>query len=352
VPASHRRVPAAVSVAALALALVVPASSLAQDATYEPAATPSAFCTVLTAAEASSALGVKLTVGTSSETDCSYDSDFVTSDVSLIAQREDGPISDDFPKSYYPDGVDIEVDGHTAYYDATYGPILFVDEGANDQLFVLQLYGTPPEEVDVQAALTSLASIGLPRLGSIPLPPEPSLEPEPSYLGDSELAALFPTEIAGSPVDVQTYAGADILASADPTDTMDQVRLQHLQKILTAQGKTMGDMSEAFGSFPTEDAFGYIIAVRIKGADIGELKDALLPLQLTDARDPQQTPTTIAGKDVFIVTDGPLDTSSPDPSADPYSVGSDRAYMYAKDDVLWFVAANEPELTEVFQKLP
>jgi hypothetical protein len=350
VPAPHRRVPAAVSVALLLLALGGPAASLAQDATGEPDATPSPFCSVLTASEASSALGTTLAVGTSSETDCSYDSDFETSDVSLIAQREDGPIDD--PKSYYPDGVDIQVDGHAAYYDETYGPILFVDEGANGQLFVLQLFGTPPEEVDIQAALTSLASTGLPRLASIPLPPEPSLEPEPSYLGDSELAALFPTEIAGSPVDVQTYAGSDILASADPGDTTDQDRLQQLQDILTSKGKTMDDVSEAFGSFPTEDAFGYIIAVRIKGLDIGELKDALLPLQLTDALDPQQTPTTIAGKDVFIVTDGPLDTSTPDPSADPYAVGSDRAYMYAKDDVLWFVAANEPELTEVFGKLP
>jgi hypothetical protein len=359
VRAPYRRVLAVVSTAVLALMLAVSSAGLAQDATDGPnatdgpAATPSPFCSVLTADEASSALGVPLTVGTSSETDCSYDADFTTSGVSLNARREDGPITDDDPKSYFPDGVDLQVAGHQAYYvaDGT-NTILFVDEGSNDQLFVLQLFGTTPDSIDVQAALTSLAEAGLPRLAGIPLPAEPSIAPEASYLGDAELEALIPTEIQGVPVDIESMSGADILAQADPSDTSTQDLLQQLQDALAAKGKTMDDLSIAFASFATEDAFGGITAVRLKGADIAQLTDDLLPLLLNDVLDPQQTPTTIAGKPVIIVTDGPLESPSPSASVDPYAVGGDRAYMYPKGEVLWFVSADEPALTEVFQKLP
>ncbi len=355
--APYRRVLTVVSTAVFVLSLGVSSSGLAQDAsiepgaTVEPDATPSPFCGVLTTDEASAALGVTLTVGTSSDTDCSYDSDFTTSDVSLNARREDGPLSDDYPKSYYPDGVDLQVAGHVAYFVAD-TPILFVDEGSNNQLFVLQLFGTPPDSIDVQAALTGLAEAGLPRLAGIPLPPEPSFAPEPSYFGDAELEALMPTEIAGAPVDIQSMSGADILAQADPTDTASQDILQQLQDALATKGKTMDDLSVAFASFATEDAFGGITAVRLKGADIAQFKDDLLPLLLNDVLDPQQTPTTIAGKPVIIVTDGPLESLSPGASLDPYAVGSDRAYMYPKGEILWFVSADEPALTEVFQKLP
>ena len=102
-----QRVLATTATAVLTLTLGVSSGSLAQDPTDEPLGTPSPFCSVLTTDEASAALGVKLTVGTSSDLNCSYDSDFTTTDVSLDVSREDGPLSDDYPRSYYPDGIDI-----------------------------------------------------------------------------------------------------------------------------------------------------------------------------------------------------------------------------------------------------
>ena len=383
-PALLQRALAVMGTAVLSLTLVGSTAGLAQGSTDEPAATPSPFCAVLTADEATAALGVPLTVGTSSDTDCSYDSDFTTTDVSLNARREDGPLTDDYPRSYYPDGIDIpcvepssqpsiapdasgapapcpasmtgdSLGGRAAYYDAE-STILFVDEGANDQLFVLQLFGTPPDQVDVPAALMSLAEAALPRLASIPIPPTPTDEPAPSFYGDSVLAAMVPTEIGGSPVDVQTLSGADILAQSDPSDVYGQAQLQALEDKLAGMGKSINDVSLAFGSFPTADSFGDITAVRVKGADVASVVDDLLPLLLTDVVDPVQTPTVIAGKNVTIVTDGPLQSlapaGSPDPSADPYAVAPDRAYVYPKGEVLWFVTADEPALTEVFQKLP
>jgi hypothetical protein len=121
-------------------------------------------------------------------------------------------------------------------------------------------------------------------------------------------------------------------------------------------GKSINDLSLAFGSFPTEDSFGDITAVRLKGADISSVTNDLLPLLLTDVLDPVQTPIVIAGKNVTIVTDGPLESSppslAPGATVDPYTVTPDRYYVYPKGEVLWFVSADEPALTEVFQKLP
>ena len=374
-----QRVLATVATAVLTLTLGTATASLAQDPTDEPLGTPSPFCGVLTAAEASAALGVTLTVGASSDIDCSYDSDFTTTDVSLDVRREDGPLTDDYPRSYFPDGIDIpcvassaapdassapppcpaamtgdSLGGRAAYYDAE-STILFVDEGANAQLFVLQLFGTPPDQIDVPAALMSLAEAGLPRLAGIPVPPTPTDQPAPSFYGDAELAAMLPTTIAGSQVDIQTMSGADILAqmAADPDY---QAQMQELQGKLTGMGRTLADVSIADGSFSTDVSFGDIIAVRIKGADVASVTNDLLPLLFADAVDPVQTPVVIAGKNVSILTDGPLESSppsvSPDASIDPYAVAQDRAYVYPKGDVLWFVTADEPALTEVFQKLP
>jgi hypothetical protein len=379
VRAPLQRVLAIIATAVLTLTLGASTAGLAQDPTDEPLGTPSPFCSVLTAAEASAALGVTLTVGASTDLDCSYDSDFTTTDVSLDVRREIGPLTDDYPRSYYPDGIDVpcvqqspdpaaspggpscpaamtadSLGGRPAYYDAE-STILFVDEGANGQLFVLQLFGTPPDQIDIPAALMSLAVTGLPRLASIPVPPTPTDEPQPSYFGDAELAAMVPTEIGGSPVDVQTMSGADILGTFDPTDPYSQAQLQSLEDQLSGMGKTIDDMSLALGSFPTDTSFGDITAVRLKGADIASVVSDLVPLLFTDVVDPVQTPTVIAGKNVIILSDGPLESAapgSPAASVDPYAVAPDRAYLYPKGEVLWSVSADEPALTEVFQKLP
>ena len=132
--------------------------------------------------------------------------------------------------------------------------------------------------------------------------------------------------------------------------------MQGLQDKLTSKGKTINDMSIAYGSFPTDTSFGDITAVRLKGVDIASLTDDLLPLVFTDVVDPVQTPVVIGGKNVIVVTDGPFQTSapvgSPGASEDPYALAPDRAYVYPQGEVLWLVSADEPALTEVFQKLP
>lgn len=341
---SLRHAGAAALPAVLALVAGLQGTGLAQDATEEPAATPSPFCSVLTTQEASTALGVAITLGSSSATDCSYDSDFRTSDVSLIASRADGPIDGD-PHSDYPDGVALVIADHAGWYVPA-DTILFLDEQAHDQLFVLQLFGSPPDSVDIQAALTTLAADALPRLPSIPLPAAPSVYPEPSYLGSPELEALMPRTVDGVSLEVQTRSGADIRAGTDPADTEAQDLLGQLQAIAASQGRTLDDLAIGYGSLSTDDAYVDIVAVRIAGADITKVASELLPLMLPDLLDPRTTPTTIGGRAAFLVTDGPPPT--PGASIDPYDPVST---MIPSGDVVWFVSGVEPALRDTIAQL-
>ena len=94
------------------------------------------FCiahAVLTAEEASVALGVPLAVGSSSATDCSYNTG--SYETNLIVYRDYGPLTDEYPREVYPDGIDLEVSGHPAFYSAE-DAVLFVDEGVDDRRVV------------------------------------------------------------------------------------------------------------------------------------------------------------------------------------------------------------------------
>jgi len=55
---------------------------------------------------------------------------------------------------------------------------------------------------------------------------------------------------------------------------------------------------------------------------------------------------------VTIITDGPLPSGSPDPSADPFDLPAPPSYVYSSGEVLWIVSADEPQLSQLFQLLP
>jgi hypothetical protein len=313
-----------------------------------PETEPSVFCSILSAEEASAAFGVPLTVGTSSETDCSWDSDFITSDISLLAARDIGDLELD-AQEIFPDGTSLEVDGRAAWYTPD-GLALFVDVG-DGMLFTIELFGTPPEGLDLQATLADLATVALPRLASVPVPPEPTEAPEPSYMGDPVLEALIPKAVGDAEMVTEVYSGGDYLADIDPSDPDAQADLADLEAVLGAHGKGVADVSFANGYFLTDTAYGDLFAIRVAGADVASFQDELIALVL-QLEDPQRAPATIAGKQVTVVTDGPLPSSTPDPSADPFDLPLPPSYVYASGDVLFFVTAEEPQLTQLFELLP
>ena len=46
------------------------------------------------------------------------------------------------------------------------------------------------------------------------------------------------------------------------------------------------------------------------------------------------------------------ESDGPTASADPFDAASDRAYLYPKGEIVWFVVADEPGLTDLFEQLP
>lgn len=310
----------------------------------EPIGEPSAFCNVLTPAEASAALGVTLTVGSSSDTDCSWDSDFVTSDISLLVARDAGDFELD-AKGIFPDGVEVDVAGRPGWF-TTEGLALFVDLG-DQKLLTVELFGTPGDDIDVQGALTSLATQALPRLADVPIPTE---IPEPSSMGDPVLQALIPDAVGDAEMVVDVYTASD-LATDDPDDPGPAASLAELEALVAAHGRTIDDVSFAAAYFATDTVFGDLFAIRVAGADVADFQVELTDLIL-QLLEPVRTPATIAGKQVTVVTEGPPAGTSPDPSVDPFEIPLPPSYVYPSGEVLFIVSADEPELSQLFELLP
>lgn len=310
-----------------------------------PAEEPSVFCGVLTPEEASAALGVTVTIGSSSDTDCSWDSDFVTSDISLLAARDAGDFELDV-QEIFPDGSPSEVAGHRAWYTPE-GMGLFVDLG-DGMLFTIELFGTPADGLDLQDALTGLAALALPRLAAIPVPTE---APEPSSQGDPVLQALIPAAVGDAEMVVDIYTGRDLVADLDPDDPDATASIADLEAVLGAHDRTIDDVSFANAYFATETAYGDLFAIRVAGADVAGFQDELVDLML-QMDDPQRTPAVIAGHEVTVVTDGVTVTGSPGPSPDPFDLPLPPSYVYPSGDVLFIVSAEEPHLTQLFELLP
>lgn len=145
--------------------------------------------------------------------------------------------------------------------------------------------------------------------------------PEATPTGDTDLASLFPTQLRGAPVTVQTLAGEDVAAAVgDP---------EGLATVVAAQGRTMDDLSIGLANlFNANDRSGSIIAIRLRGTDAASVGiPLLLALQGIPAMPIDQTAVSIAGKDVLELAIPGRDPAVP-------------AYLWTSGDVAWFVVAD------------
>jgi hypothetical protein len=293
----------------------------AQDATGSPAAPQ--VCDVLTAEEVSAALGQALTVADGGSTDCQFDSDYSSGNfVSLFSYLTSSTLADLKAAGLGDEDVTI---GDTV---GLYGDAVLYVEPSPGALFALQIVGAPADTVDVKTAMISLAEQALVRLASIPLPTQ---EAQPTFVArheDVDLEARFPDTIGGQPVEVQSMGGSSVAEGGSlPAE---------LTALLTAQGKTLDDLSLAFAVAGD----GGITAFRIKGVNMTELLPVILPLLLEGQTPVSQDTAQIGGKDVTVIQ---MTADTPD---------AQIQRIYTKDDVLWLVQTSEPTLTEVLGALP
>jgi hypothetical protein len=318
-----------VAPAILALAL----AALGGPVVQAQSAPPGAFCAVLTPEEIQTALGAPEPVPPSEfggDTSCDWFLLLDSGESWLLSARHDPQQIAEL--TGIAGSTEIQVAGQRALWWESLNS-MYVDRPEGGML-QLSLISGEPASGGAQAALTSLAELALPRMATMALPTPIPPEPAPSFFGDAELQAIFPTEIGGKPVTVQTLSGADLVAQSDPNDPEDQAQRQQLEALLAAQGRTIDDVSVGFGFSFEPPPYG-ISAVRVKGGDIAPFVPQLLPLLTTGMDNPQQTEGQVAGKTVTVLTSG-----------------ATTAYAYPRNDVLWVVTAEEPVLTEIFQKLP
>jgi hypothetical protein len=324
------------TIIALALALALAASPAAAQDPAEPSGAPASICAVLTEAEVSEALGEQVAQTESYDTSCSWDAFASGGSASLGVSFAPGRLAD--LAAVYTDATSREIAGHPALVSSDGSFVHAEVDGGILSLYSFFTGDMSPEEL--AAAMVGLAEAALGRLPSISLPVQPTPEPMPSFVGDPELRDRFPDTVGGQPLEVQTLTFAELFGLADPEDTEGDETLQALLDLLATQGKTFDDLSIGFAYFSTEDASGGVNAVRVRGADMAALVDALLPMFLSDITDLQRTPAQIAGRDVLLVTDGP---DGPD---------VEHQYAYTRDDTLWIVEASEPQLSEIIGQLP
>ncbi len=296
----------------------------AQEAS--PAATPSAFCAILTPAEVTAVIGLDVTIGQSLDDFCSYDAGNGLTSLTVQHDKGAGKVAD--LKTYFSDATDTTVAGRPGLL-VLGGSALYVD--VPDGTLTLQLLGYAGSGTDATAALVTLAPTAMDRLTSLEGGPATTPKAGPSFAGDADLAALFPTTIGGQPIKVQTYTARELADQG-----VDPATIQAITDGLAAVGKTLDDMTLGFSSYSGGD----LSAIRVRGVD------AVRHRATADASRPRRR-----GR----------------PTADDHAGrrqgrhqghqrsrwrGRQRHYFYAHDDVLWIVTASDPDLTEILQALP
>jgi hypothetical protein len=327
-----------VAITTVAVAAAMPAPAAAQEVMTP---VPGAFCTLITDEEASAAFGMELVLTGISGRSCTWSppGDF-GSQASLVPALFPGTLAEQ--QEYYadfPGGIqEITVGGQPGLLrvseDFWRSGMIFTDAlGEVLEISWNDYEGLAPD-VDIEAALTQLTEAALPRMSAITFA-EPTPQPMPSFRSDAELVAMFPTTIAGQPVQAGTFMFTDLIASF-PSDPDNQATIDRLTETLAAQGRTLDDVSigQAYISLP--DGLASIVAARVRGGDAKALVDAMGPLMASSLESPQLAPGQVAGRDVTIAT------------------GADGAKMYflASGDVLWQVSAEEPVLSEIISLLP
>jgi hypothetical protein len=313
---------------AIAACLGVAPVAHAQDAT------PSPFCAILTADEVSAALKVKVVVSTTAlptgnDSGCSWDAadgGYTSLFVSMIPGVIDSAL-----RAGWHDYKDAVVAGQPALL-APDGTGLFIQTDRG--LMEMGLTGVVGKGAKPVKAIPALGAIAFGRLASIPLPspsvaPVTTPGPAASFGGAADLVALFPTTIGGQPVTPGAVVGQQIALIVT-----DETRLGLLTTGLASLGKTLDDVDIAVA--------GTLIAIRIHGVSASDAMTVLLPFLEASATTPVMAMTSVAGKPVLKITDGP----------DSPAATADATYVYPKDDVIWAVKATDPTLTEILTALP
>ncbi len=146
---------------------------------------------------------------------------------------------------------------------------------------------------------------------------------------DNELANVLPESVGGQPLQVLCMSG-DLFAGAGGADPA-------FQEFLDSVDAEASDMSVAFGG--SLDGSTGVVAFRIEGVPEDELEEQFLNANEAQGEIADVQQQNIGGKDVWSAT-----------STDPSTPGT--AFIYVKDDTVYFLTGTNEQAAEILGALP
>jgi hypothetical protein len=181
--------------------------------------------------------------------------------------------------------------------------------------------------------------------GSSPTPsPTPTPAPTPTAAASSaaalpslnlpnnakELEALLPDTLGGVKLVKASYKGSDFINSQNSNE--------EFKTWLTSVGKSLDDVSAAFGFVASGTSGSAIFAFRVQGVDNSRLIDAFKTSAAQGSSTMTWTSANVGGKNVQQAQDP--DTKS-------------TVYLYGTADLVFFVSTNDPAVAqEALSHLP
>jgi len=152
--------------------------------------------------------------------------------------------------------------------------------------------------------------------------------------------ASLPTELGGLRLQVASSSGQDWSRRFESDCACDRSALGRMERLLDEAGATLDDVTIATALLarpPNEPAA--IVALQVADSDASALLEQALPLVLDDLIEAELSDVEIGGKAAVAVTDAVIEGDLP-------------RFAYASGDTVWFVDAQEPQLSQVFAALP
>ncbi len=149
--------------------------------------------------------------------------------------------------------------------------------------------------------------------------------------GDPELAGRFPDTVGGQPLTVQSFDGQTFAQVGGDDPTFDA--------FLDSVGAELSDVSVAFGGVMSGESPLTVGAFRVQGANEDDLEREFINASEEAGDVTGLEETSIGGKDVWTAVDPSGETDT-------------RAFIYTKDDTLYFFTGSEAEVAEILENLP
>ena len=159
----------------------------------------------------------------------------------------------------------------------------------------------------------------------VDLPPEPTLPPPTaSELAAASLEARIPTEVGNLTLGTQSVANEEFLRGTEEDPSAIE-----LASIAEANGATIDELGVAIGGADDQaDSYLTVLGASIAGVPADEMAAPMIALTLSNEEIIETTQTTIAGKDVTLITAAPGESDG------------DKFYVISEGDTVWFLVGD------------